>query len=113
VAVAKPVAAPASAAATPAQRGGSGDDRKAQAAARQKLADQARPIKKEQARVEADLAKAQAEHAALLVALSSPDLPVDQRADCGRRLRQVEEDMATLENRWLELGEQLEAISAS
>jgi ATP-binding cassette subfamily F protein 3 len=110
VAAAKPVATPAPAAATPAQRG---DDRKAQAAARQKLADQARPIKKEQARVEADLAKAQAEHAALLVALSSPDLPVDQRADRGRRVRQVEEDMATLENRWLELGEQLEAISAT
>ncbi|MEY2689142.1 MAG: hypothetical protein RL375_3340, partial [Pseudomonadota bacterium] len=113
VAAPRQIAAPASAAATAAQRGSGGDDRKAQAAARQKLADQARPIKKEQARVEADLAKAQAEHADLLVALSSPDLAVDQRADRGRRLRQLEEDMATLENRWLELGEQLEAISAS
>jgi ATP-binding cassette subfamily F protein 3 len=89
------------------------DDRKAQAAARQKLADQARPLKKEQARLEEHIAAAQAEHARLIQTLAGPELTPEQRAEQGRRLRQLEEDIAVSENRWLEVGEQLEAMTAA
>ncbi|MFM2067967.1 MAG: hypothetical protein RLZZ584_2876, partial [Pseudomonadota bacterium] len=116
---AKAAAAPASPAGQAAGRTGAGtspasrnEDRKAQAAARQKLADQARPLKKEQAKLEEHIAAAQSEHARLLETLASPGLPSEQRAEHGRRLRQLEEDIATAENRWLEVGELLEALAA-
>jgi ATP-binding cassette subfamily F protein 3 len=99
----------ASAATSPANRA---DERKAQAALRQKLADQARPLKREQAKLEERIAKAQAEHAQLVEALSSPDLSPPQRAEAGKRLRTLEEDMASDENRWLALVEELEAMGA-
>ncbi|MEY4747919.1 MAG: hypothetical protein RIQ60_133 [Pseudomonadota bacterium] len=106
----KPAAAsPGPAAAGAANRN---EDRKAQAAARQKLADQARPLKKEQARLEERIAADQAEHAQLIETLSGAGLTPEQRAEGGRRLRHLEEDIAVAENRWLELGEQLEALNA-
>jgi ATP-binding cassette subfamily F protein 3 len=87
------------------------DERKAQAAARQKLAEQAKPLKKEQARVEQQLAHAQAEHTRLLNLMASPEVPPAERAEQGRRLKQVDESIETLELRWLELGEALEAMA--
>ena len=89
------------------------EDRKAAAAARQKLADQAKPFKKEQAQVEQKLAAAQAEHAQLLEAMGAADVPPATRADQGRRLKQLDDQIEELEMRWLELGEQLEALGAA
>jgi ATP-binding cassette subfamily F protein 3 len=86
-------------------------DRKATAAARQKLSDQTKPIKKEQAQVEQRLSAAQSEHAQLLSALASPTATATTRADQGRRLKQLDDDIATLEMRWLELVEKLEAMT--
>ncbi len=86
-------------------------DRKAAALARQKLSDLAKPFKKEQAQVEQKLAAAQAEHAQLLEAMASADVPPATRADQGRRLKQLDDQIEELEMRWLELGEKLEAIT--
>ncbi|MEX8503200.1 MAG: ABC-F family ATP-binding cassette domain-containing protein [Leptothrix ochracea] len=86
-------------------------DRKAAALARQKLSDLAKPFKKEQAQVEQRLSAAQSEHAQLLNALASPTTTATTRADQGRRLKQLDDDIATLEMRWLELVEKLEEIA--
>jgi ATP-binding cassette subfamily F protein 3 len=87
------------------------EERKAQAAARQKVEAQARPLKKEQAQIEQRLTAAQAEQARLLEGLGLPDVPPAERADQGRRLKQLEDEVEQLELRWLELGEALEQLS--
>jgi ATP-binding cassette, subfamily F, member 3 len=102
------VAQAASGAPEPANRR---EDRKAAAAARQKLADQAKPFKKELAQVEQKLATAQAEHAQLLEAMGAADVPPATRAEQGRRLKQLDDVIEELEMRWLELGELLEQMA--
>jgi ATP-binding cassette subfamily F protein 3 len=87
------------------------EERKAQAAARQKVEAQARPLKKEQAQIEQRLTAVQAEQARLLEGLGLPDVPPAERADQGRRLKQLEDEVEQLELRWLELGEALEQLN--
>jgi ATP-binding cassette subfamily F protein 3 len=115
VAVAAPVAAPvAPPSAPPASNtdsGGFRDDRKAAAAARQKIAEQAKPFKKELAQVEQKLAAAQARHVQLLEAMAGADVPPAARAEQGRQLKQLDDEIAELEMRWLELGEVLEGLA--
>jgi ATP-binding cassette subfamily F protein 3 len=94
----------------PAEPANRREDRKAAAAARQKLADQAKPFKKELVQVEQKLAVAQTEHAQLLEAMGAADLSPATRADQGRRLKQLDDQIEALEMRWLELSEQLEAL---
>ena len=89
------------------------DERKAQAAARMKLAELTRPLKKRQQQAEQALEKAQAEHAALLEAMARPDLSPAERADQGRRLKELADRIETLEMEWLEIGEQIEAMAAA
>ena len=89
------------------------DERKAQAAARMKLAELTRPLKKRQQQAEQALEKAQAEHAALLEAMARPDLSPAERADQGRRLKELADRIETLELEWLEIGEQIEAMEAT
>jgi ATP-binding cassette subfamily F protein 3 len=86
------------------------DERRVQAAQRQKLAEQARPHKKEQAQVESRLDAAQKEHARLLELLGQPDVAPAERAEQGRRLKALDDEIEALELRWLELGELLEAL---
>ncbi|MFM2058441.1 MAG: hypothetical protein RLY71_2826 [Pseudomonadota bacterium] len=112
--VAAPVAAPSAPAANnagSAESGGFRDDRKAAAAARQKIAEQAKPFKKELAQVEQKLAAAQARHVQLLDAMAGADVPPAARAEQGRQLKQLDDEIAELEMRWLELGEQIEEIA--
>jgi len=87
------------------------EERKAQAAARQKVEAQAKPLKKEQAQIEQRLTAVQAEQARLLEGLGLPDVPPTERADQGRRLKQLEDEVEQLELRWLELGEALEQLN--
>ncbi|MEY8876075.1 MAG: ABC-F family ATP-binding cassette domain-containing protein [Leptothrix sp. (in: b-proteobacteria)] len=114
VAVAAPVAAPSApttSSASNADSGGFREDRKAAAAARQKLAEQAKPFKKELAQVEQKLAAAQARHVQLLEAMAGADVPPATRAEQGRHLKQLDDEIAELEMRWLELGEVLEGLA--
>jgi ATP-binding cassette subfamily F protein 3 len=109
----KAVAAPAKAAA-PVKTGnasGAGADRKSSAAERQKRAEQAKPLKKEQAQVEQRLAAAQARHGELLAAMADAALPAAKRAEQGRQLKELADSIETLEHRWLEIGESLEEMT--
>ncbi|MFM2346090.1 MAG: hypothetical protein RL654_843 [Pseudomonadota bacterium] len=89
------------------------DERKAQAAARMKRAELTKPLKRRQQQAEQALEKAQAEHAALLDAMGSPDMSPAERAEQGRRLKALDDRIETLEMEWLEIGEQIEAMEAA
>jgi ATP-binding cassette subfamily F protein 3 len=88
------------------------DDRKAQAAARQRRADEARPLKAELKRIDDRLAAAADERDAALAALSAADLSPGERAEQGKRLKALDDEVQALETRWLEIGEALERIAS-
>jgi len=90
----------------------SGGDRKADAAARQKVADQAKPLKAELKQVEARIASAGTERGNTLEQLNRSSLSASERAEQGRRLKQLDDDIEALEMRWLELGELIEQLNA-
>ncbi|MGA0610992.1 ABC-F family ATP-binding cassette domain-containing protein [Caldimonas sp. KR1-144] len=104
--VAAPVAAPAPAA--PQRR----EDRKASAQQRQQLAAQAKPLKAELAQVETRIAAATRERDTLVEGLADPGLTPAHRAERGKRMKALEDEIAQLEARWLELGEAIDAIGA-
>ncbi|MGE4242612.1 ABC-F family ATP-binding cassette domain-containing protein [Ramlibacter sp.] len=105
-----PMAAELKAPAAPALS--SADQRKAQAQQRQALAARAKPLKRELEQAEARIAKLEAEKAQLEASLSQT-LPPSEIADAGRRLKAVGDELATLESRWLELGEEIENLAVS
>ena len=85
------------------------DQRKEDAQLRKELNEKKRPLKKEQDSVEAQMAQLEAEKTALHDKLATPISPAEI-AEAGKRLKVVEDQLAELEMRWLELGEQIEAI---
>jgi ATP-binding cassette subfamily F protein 3 len=87
------------------------DERKAAAQARQKLAEQAKPLKVELAAVEKRLAQATEERDGLFAALADPGLPAANQAEHGKRLKQLATQIDELEARWLELGEAIESLT--
>ena len=88
------------------------DDRKAQAQNRQKLAEEAKPLKTELKKVDERMAQAQAEQAGLHDALANPALSGTQHAEHGKRLKQLEDEIEQLESRWLELTEAIEQLQS-
>jgi ATP-binding cassette subfamily F protein 3 len=112
---APPPAAPApnTAPATAPPTSGGADERRARAAARQKLADATRPLRVEVAQIDQRLEKLVAERAEVEAALAAGSLAPAQIADHARRLNHVAAEIAMLEERWLELNEQLEAMQAA
>jgi ATP-binding cassette subfamily F protein 3 len=88
------------------------DDRKAQTASRLKLAELTKPLKKQQQQAEQALEAAQKDHARVLAALGDTGLSPAARAEQGRRLKELDDRIAELELRWMELGEQIEAMGA-
>jgi ATP-binding cassette subfamily F protein 3 len=89
------------------------DDRKAKAQARSKLADLTRPLRMEIAQIDKRLESLTAEKAAAEAALVAGALAPAEIADHGRRLNHVAAEVAMLEERWLELHAQLEALQAA
>ena len=89
------------------------DDRKAAAQARQRLAEQAKPLKAELKKVDERLAAAGVEQADLTDTLGKPDLSGAERAELGKRLKALGEEIEALESRWLELTDALEQLAAS
>ncbi len=119
VVAAAPVAAPASAPASaavpssapaPVAEGGRAQ-RQQNARDRQQQQEQSRPLRKELTQIDTRLAQAAQEKAALETELQQP-LPPAQIAEAGRRLKQIDDEVASLEERWLVLSEQIEALSA-
>ena len=107
-AVAAPVAAPA---ATAAPSPGGGEQRKLDAQKRQQLAERLRPLKKSLEQADKRLQALAQEKQRLEDALSQPATPA-LLADAGRQLKAVNDEIDSLEAKWLELTEAIEAANA-
>ena len=83
-------------------------DRKAGAQSRQRQADRVKPLKAELQKIDRRLEAAGDERAALLAAMAAPATDPAQRAELGRKLKALDEEVQALEARWLEIGEALE-----
>ncbi|MDM0044363.1 ATP-binding cassette domain-containing protein [Variovorax dokdonensis] len=86
------------------------EQRQQDAAARQKLAEQRRPLQRELARIEARLTPAGEERDALQAKLSQ-NLSSEQFAETGRQLKAREDEIAQLEEQWMLLSEQLQGLT--
>jgi ATP-binding cassette subfamily F protein 3 len=108
----QPAAAPAPVvAATPAPAPASREDRKASGQARAKLAEQTRPLRKEMEAIDKRL-HALAEERAEIEAQLAEGAAASAIAEMGKRLKAIADQLEADEMRWLELGEQIEAMSA-
>ena len=83
-------------------------DRKAGAQSRQRQADRVKPLRAELQKIDRRLEAAGDERAALLAAMATPAAEPAQRAEHGRRLKALDDEVQALEARWLEIGEALE-----
>jgi ATP-binding cassette subfamily F protein 3 len=86
----------------------SAEQRKLDAQKRQQMATQTRPLKRELEQNEQRMASIGAEKDQLEQLLTTTTSPADM-ADAGRRLKALADEATRLEERWLELTEQLEA----
>jgi ATP-binding cassette subfamily F protein 3 len=99
---AKPVPSP-----PPAAR----DDRQAAKQARARLAERTRPLRYEIKQIDERLAQLADEKAEVEALLAQPALDAAAYADHGRRHAHVQAEIARLEERWLELHQQLDALA--
>jgi ATP-binding cassette subfamily F protein 3 len=106
--VAAPAAAPPAAVPTPTARG---NDRKTAASVRQQRSDELKPLRKELIGVDNRLGVLMSDREALEEA-AADDMSPAQRADQGRRLKQLGDEIEALEARWLELSTRLDALNA-
>jgi ATP-binding cassette subfamily F protein 3 len=88
------------------------DQRKEDAQLRKEINEKKRPLKKEFDGVEKSMATLETEKTALHDKLATP-LPPADIAEAGKRLKAVEDELAALEVRWLELTEAMDAIEAA
>jgi len=86
--------------------------RRQQAEQRQQRAQRLKPIKAEFDKVETEMRQLEADRTALEAALAQPGLPTAERVEHSRQHHALSERIALLEDRWLELGEQLEALQS-
>ncbi len=98
-------------AAAPAPKDGR-EQRKASALARQQLAEKTKPFKRELEQVDKRLAQLGAERQQLEQRLAEP-LPATEIAACGRRLKACGDEIEALEERWLVLSSEIEALEAA
>jgi ATP-binding cassette subfamily F protein 3 len=111
--IATPTQASDNATASPAPKSiVSRDQRKEDAQLRKEINEKKRPLKKEFDAVEKSMATLEAEKTALHDKLATP-LPPAEIAEAGKRLKAVEDELAALEMRWLELTEAMDAIEAA
>ncbi|WP_439519040.1 ABC-F family ATP-binding cassette domain-containing protein [Hydrogenophaga sp.] len=78
---------------------------------RQQLAEKARPLKKELEQTEKRMAALAQEKQRLEAAMGQPLSPAEI-ADAGKRLKALNDENETLESRWLELQEAIDAVGA-
>ncbi|MEG1769683.1 MAG: ABC transporter, partial [Comamonas sp.] len=108
-----PVAAPATPVA-PAAAGPAVDQkeqRRLAALARQELADKIRPFKKELEANDKKLAQLTAERAQIEQRLTEP-LPPAEIVEAGKRLKACSDEIDALEERWLEINDAMEGLTA-
>ena len=87
------------------------EQRRLAAAARQQITDKTKPFKKELEQIDQRLPKLNAERTAIEAKLATPGLAGADIADAGKQLKTVNDCIDQLEERWLELSGQIEAIS--
>jgi len=88
------------------------DDRKQAGQTRNQIANRTRPLRNEVLQIDARMEKLVAERGALETQLASGSLGSTEIADVGRRLNHVAAEVTMLEERWLELNTEIEAIQA-
>ncbi|KAF1068096.1 ATP-binding cassette domain-containing protein [Variovorax sp.] len=111
VAAPTPAPAPMSSASSPAASSRNPQQRKQDAQERQQRSEQAKPLKRELSKIDERMAAAGSERNALEARLAEP-LPPAEIADAGKRLKALNDEIGQLEERWLALSDQLEALSA-
>ncbi|MFO1294667.1 MAG: ATP-binding cassette domain-containing protein [Rubrivivax sp.] len=89
------------------------EDRKAKAAARQRLADATRAQRVEVAQIDKRLAALATERGEVEGALAAPGRAGAEMAELARRLAHIGAETAVLEERWLELQDQIESARAA
>jgi ATP-binding cassette subfamily F protein 3 len=87
------------------------DQRKQDAQSRQQRTDQAKPLKRELGQIDERLAAAGKDKSAIEARLAK-SLPAAEIAEAGKRLKALNDEIETLEERWLVLSGQLEALTA-
>ena len=85
--------------------------RRLAAAARQQLADKTKPYKKELDTIDQKLPKLNTQRSTLEAKLATAGLAAGDIVDAGKQLSNVNGEIEQLEERWLELSEQIEAIA--
>ena len=85
------------------------EDRKSAKQDRARQGDASRPLRAELKRIDERMGRLATEKTALEGKLAAPGAPPASFADLGRQLAHVGAEIATLENRWLELQTELEA----
>ncbi|MEO8152297.1 MAG: ATP-binding cassette domain-containing protein [Rhizobacter sp.] len=88
-------------------------DRKASGQARQKLAEQTKPLRNELAGLERSLAAMTQEKANIEAAAAQKDISPAQRVEQGKRLKKLADDTEQAEARWLELTTQIDSLAAT
>jgi ATP-binding cassette subfamily F protein 3 len=111
-AAAAPIAAPPPVASNTKPGAARNDDRKQSAQQRTQVATQTRPLRAEVQQIDIRMEKLAAEKAELEAAMATGKLSGSEIADAGRRLAHAGAEVARLEERWLELNEQIEALQA-
>ena len=86
--------------------------RRLAAAARQQLAEKTKPFKKELEQIDKTLPKLNIQRSALEEKLATPGLSGGDIVEAGKQLSAINDEIEQLEERWLELSEQVESISA-
>jgi ATP-binding cassette subfamily F protein 3 len=104
----KSQSAAAPVAAAPEPRINPQEQRKLQARQRQQLADRLKPMKKELENADRRMAALQKDKAAVEAQMGTA-LPAADIAAAGRKLKAITDELATLEERWLELSGSIEA----
>jgi ATP-binding cassette subfamily F protein 3 len=89
------------------------DDRKDAARSRSLIANKTRPLRMELAQIDARMEKLGSEKAELEGQLSAGKRSPNAIAETGRRLAHIGAEVATLEERWLELQGEIEAINVA
>jgi ATP-binding cassette subfamily F protein 3 len=88
------------------------EDRKQSAQQRSQVAAQTRPLRVELQQIDTRMEKLGSEKAELEASMATGKLGGAEIAEAGRRLAHVGAEVAKLEERWLELTEQIEALQA-
>jgi ATP-binding cassette, subfamily F, member 3 len=88
-------------------------DRKATAAVRQQRSEEQKPLRKELGNVDSRLAALARDREAAESRMAASTATPAERAEQGKRLKQIGDELEKLEARWLELSTQLDALSSA